>query len=373
MFFFLIYACLLLETSCASAIGNESATTAYTDETTSETQTDEIYSFPKRDFDGEEFVFFSGFDNAPYISAEELIGEIVNDAYYNTEIACESMYSASIKTMISDEDSCAIADKNYQLFLAGDDTYNIVFANSVYLAPYQTAGIYKNLYDYDAFDFAKPWWPSYSVDAMTVGTQMYLGSNMISHTSFNDTRVIYANKDLLESEGIELPYDIVTEGKWTLDRLISTTKDIYYDVNGDGERDTTDTYGFIGSYWANSLALGADCGVLRKTGDDSMLTVDIDVDKMTKLVDKVYQWFFESDGTLVYYEPNKIFVTGSGYFTMGCLNDAVNLLRQSEIEYTMLPYPKYDEAQDGYRCYTQSFVIVISNRDSDEDFDGCIL
>ena len=59
------------------------------------------------------------------------------------------------------------------------------------------------------------------------------------------------NTDLAKANNIEVPYDKVREGKWTLDEWINMTKDFYKDVNGDGMPDDNEigneTYYFFGN------------------------------------------------------------------------------------------------------------------------------
>ena len=219
----------------------------------------------------------------------------------------------------------------------------------------------------------KPWWPKFSVEAMSVGNQLYLGDSTVSFSAFSRSHVIFANKKLLEDYQIEVPYNLVDNGLWTQEKLISMTSGKYVDVNGDSVRDADDMYGWIGSYWANHWAMASGMTVIEKTADVDILRINFDTQKMNNVVERVYSWFFDDEGSYIDFSPIPIFAGGHGIFSEGAIADAVNTLRSSEVTYAILPYPKYDEAQKAYYTYTQGMCFVFPKVESDEEYEGNII
>ena len=66
----------------------------------------------------------------------------------------------------------------------------------------------------------------------------------MSYYGLYSTRVLFANLGLMESLGIEKPFDKVRARLWFLDDLVAMTKDVYEDLDGDSERTLNDRYGF---------------------------------------------------------------------------------------------------------------------------------
>ena len=71
--------------------------------------------------------------------------------------------------------------------------------------------------------------------------------------------VTFFNKDMIaEIDDVNL-YDVVNQGKWTLDYQSEFAGKFYSDLNGDGKADGKDQYGFvctnmayIDPYWSSS-------------------------------------------------------------------------------------------------------------------------
>lgn len=376
--FFCIALSVLLLTagSCTGAPAGEGPETSSVPADTPETEASPAeteYVPPEADYDGRTFTFITGGDIIGYISRDEVNGDVVNDAMFHTEASVEDLYNAIIESYAVGDQCTVVETDIVKQVLAGDTSFNAAYANSVYLANAQTKGIYKNLRSVEAFDFSQPWWPTFSVEAMTVDGQMYLGNSSISCSAFARSHVIFANKAMMNDYGQTVPYDTVKAGTWTLEQLIALTKTGYQDTNGNGKADPGDRYGWAGSYWSNHWALSSGYAVITKTGDEAILKIDIDIDKMSALVDKIYSWFYEESSSYIDADPVPVFMDGNALFSEGMVLDAVNRLRDSDVEYAILPYPKNNETQESYYTYTQGWLFVLPNLASDEDFDGRIL
>ena len=144
------FICIMSFFSCGETANNypaESEMTAENDVMSDDTE-EIVYLLPELDYGGRKFTILTGYDIEYMIHAEEQDGEIINDQMYLTERSVEEEYNVEIVTTVTSEDSCGIVKgKILPMVMAGDNSYNVAYANSVYLAEAQTSGIYKNLCD----------------------------------------------------------------------------------------------------------------------------------------------------------------------------------------------------------------------------------
>ena len=91
---------------------------------------------------------------------------------------------------------------------------------------------------------------------------------------------------------------------------------------------------------------------ITKKGDDGRIQLAMNTEKTFSLVEKVYA--MSSKDGVVYRPDNMELVTtdtmmmnGNVLFLMTAVSDIVNL-RESEVDLGLLPYPKYDAAQENY-------------------------
>lgn len=373
----LLCAMLILSSCGAETPGTEKDTTpeaAQTDVTETE-ETKEEFILPERNYEGKTFMFYSteSGEAASYLTRADLNGEAVNDAIYNTEIITEELYNTNIECTISSADNNAIMHETVQLVLAGDSAFHTSYGNSVTAASLQVQGAYQNLYDFDVFDFSKPWWPKYAVEALTIGNQMYLGTSMISHAGVTASSVIAMNKDLAKDYNITAPYEAVLDGSWTLDMLINLTKDVYNDTNGDGAKDAGDQYGYVATLWCDPFYVPFDVSFITKSDSAPYLTINTNIEKVQTITEKLYSFCYESNGAFFDFAPVQNFAAGNAIFGWASLNDAATVIRNADFDYALFPNPKFDEKQEDYYVYGQSFCYVIPNVDIDFDFVGCVI
>ena len=95
----------------------------------------------------------------------------------------------------------------------------------------------------DNLDFEKPWWPSNLIEQSTINDKLYFVSGDISANVIYAMYVIFFNKGIQNEFKLEDPYQLVHDGKWTLDKMIDYSKGIYSDTNSNGTKDVGDRAG----------------------------------------------------------------------------------------------------------------------------------
>ena len=324
------------------------------------------------DFGGREFrVGFMTPDQVKVAIVEEATGDVVNDAVYEANTKVDERLNVKITPLIYTDESMNAIKK---LVLAGDDVYDTVTGHDISIGNLSITGIFMDLYGMQYLDFDKPWWPSYSVDSLTVNNHMVLLSGYNSYENLQGTRCIWMNKKMISDYGKPIPYDSVRNGSWTLDMFISYLEDVYQDLNGDNTRDEDDLYG-----WATASSLYAyqdSFGIEPyKEDEDGMLYVDASDEKLLTLVNKTRHALFETEGGLVLNDHSKTdekFRNGTNMFACRPLS-MVNSMRDSDVEYGFLPMPKFDEAQENYISGSTDRPYAVPITITDTDFVGAVL
>ena len=202
-------------------------------------------------------------------------------------------------------------------------------------------------------DLTQPWHNKLANDGATVNNILYAICSDLSITSMTYTYAIFANVDMLAdySYSAEDMYNLVREGKWTLDRFIEITDKMYSDKNGNGEREITDIYGY--GYYINNptdvwfTAFGEK--VCEFDGTEVILTYMSE--KTVSIYEKLLDWHYNHPGFCIYpemYDEEKFFHDQRLVMSSLRFAAAYSTLRDMEAVYTILPIPMWDEEQEGY-------------------------
>ena len=357
----------------------------------SETTTEKItYNVPDANYGGYNFrvVDRQGNDTNwvtvdQYAEAEN--GDPINDAVYRRNSVLETKFNIKISELKkSDADIIPFVQKSIQ---AGSDDFDVVYTVM------QNAGILvsknqlANLYNIPYFEFDKPWWNKTLNDSMTVAKKLYGATGAITTTTNDATWCVLFNKDLLQSYGLADPYQIVKDGKWTLDVLYANSKTATKDLNGDGVITPDDQLGTIGQReCAYSLFAASGQRIIDKNSDDLpvlALNSDRTVAVLSKVVDfmtNINAYISVDDYTKQYANVWADLTTGR-FIANGSLYEITNFdmvkhLRGMETNFGILPLPKYDESQPQYYStmqYNNATVMCVPVSATDFERTGAIL
>jgi hypothetical protein len=330
-------------------------------------------NLPVMDYEGYGFRMLIASDSAGTYNPEEMDGEIVNDATYKRNADVAERFNINFITVDAGGDLSVLNTLAKKVILAGTDDFDLSFEHVIYGPNSTLEGLYMDLYDLEYLDFNQPWWPAETTNELTLNGKMFLGSGNIAPTSLLGSKVIVANRDTLEDRSMEIPYQPVLDGIWTIDMLISMTKDVYDDLNGDGKQDFNDFYGYTTQPLQNGFIVGCDISVLKKT-EEGGLEIDAYSDKMVSLVEMLYDWYFESGSVYISSTDSTAegyfvdcFDQGHALFAFSKIENIVGTYRYGKVNYGILPFPKYDEAQDTYRTFAHEtfFCVPVTTTDTD--------
>ena len=280
-------------------------------------------------------------------------GNIINDAVYNKIRTVEDRFNVDI--MLTDASMLAEDDVTLlkQSILAGDDSCELAQGHDISMANAALEGLFVNVYDIPHLDFTKPWWSKATLESMTVADQMYMMFNNISYNNLASTRVMYFNKSLMTELDLEYPYQMVYDGTWTMDAMMEMSELAYSDINGDGQTDMGDRFGYITMPYFYGV-LEPFCIEPYQKDKDGTLYYEVDLEKTTRVVEKLYDLIFGEGGFMAKrsgeYE-NDVYLTfmeGRAMFFYSTFGRAITHFSDSEVLYGILPMPKLDETQDQY-------------------------
>ena len=338
--------------------GNESvsADTSVPEEELTDLEKRQLISddLPDVTYDGAEFrVHTSNSSIADYegeIVAEEITGDACNDAVYNRNIKIEDRFD--VKITVGSNDSASSMPKT--LAQSGTDDFHVcAFYDYLASTPISaeallswTTAPYQNL--------DKPWHNKLANDDATINNNLYAICSDLSYTSMTFTHTFFANLDLLDQYGYQRDdlYNLVLEGKWTIDQFISMISEMYQDTNGDGKPTSDDLYGFGYSIWNPAdVWFTAFGGQIVSKNEEGKLDITFMNDKTVSILEKLFSFHFDFQGftTLAtQYDEETYFTNNKLVFAPMRFQAAYTDLREMEAEYTMLPYPKWDENQSAY-------------------------
>ncbi|MCL2099378.1 MAG: hypothetical protein FWH24_02950 [Oscillospiraceae bacterium] len=317
-------------------------------------------------------------DSGPAIYAsEELIGEVVNDAIFNRNKKIESALNIVINVFVHAPGSII---ETYHAVArdvkAGDRSFDIAIPHIIQNVDAMAAeGLLADWNHIASVDFTQPWWNKAAMDSFSMAKRNFFAVSEFNFGNYGNTYAMFFNKDFLQEYNLENPYDLVREKKWTVDKILEMTKDIYQDLNGNGTVDPEDLFGYSGSNTGVLLGfMYASEIVLFKTDDEGVPYIAFINEKTNNLINKITGLYYEDNRSYIYgnteinifkaMEENRMFLQADK------ISEIIKL-RGAEIDFGILPYPLYDENQERYRTYVDAWggVLCIPSNIYDDELD----
>ncbi len=322
------------------------------------------------DFGGEIVTFYYRDEIANEFCATEVDGELVNDALYNSHLAVENRLNVDIETVLEPghymDARASYMNRITQSVAAGDDLYDwvdLMIGNSPGLA---LEGNFMNLADMPYIDFSQPWYLTDMLDEVAIDNRLYFISGDASLGYLKCTFCMFYNVDLAAQYDIGNLYEIVNEGKWTLDKLIELSKLVAQDLDNNSKYDTNDKLGFAlhNNMDLNGFIGSCDIPTFSRD-DDGAWQFDFGDERDIGVCDRLYSLMHETDGvfcntqsTADTYENYDLisnsFLSGNALIITSEMDDITTALREMKYAYGILPYPKYNEEQAEYKSVARN-------------------
>ncbi len=386
--------CLILVTQTLACAGDtDTEMTAPETETAEEETTRSVLptNLPDMDWQGREFRVL-GYANGAYpqfssfeIYSDGETGEVVNDAIYRRNRVIEDRYNVKIAQYLAEEET---SQRHRKVAAAYEDLYDLGFFNVYSIGLAAREKLFFNLNDIDYIDFSQSYWYEEVNKALSYRNRLYFTSSDFALRDKNRAYILLYNRAMAENFGLGNLADLVRAGTWTVDKMTEFSKLVSSDLNGNGEIDEQDRFGLaLDSYnaFANFIT-GCNNTILTKTGDDTFeLTMNNEhtvnsVDKVLALtgnesIATFCEFWANKVDYDVWYVGIRLFSSERALFYTSFPHDLKVFSADCEFEYRIIPFPKYDDAQDNY--YTSAdflsmlFAIPVTN--AEPDFAGFML
>jgi hypothetical protein len=358
----LLLALLLPAAACAQNPGNVpsdvSAVSADTEAEEEETILEP--DLPDIKFDGVEFsILISSNEERGTVkndfAAAEQNGESINDARFMRNIAIEEKYSVDIVDypvnvghngpgLAAIKKSVSAADFAYDAaMMAGYDTCVLAYTDHLI-----------DLYTLEYLNLSQPWWDQKANSDLTITGKMFYTTGDISTADNDATYAVLFNKKLVTDYSLSDFYDLVKQGKWTIDRFIEAVTQVHSDLDGNGVYDTNDLYGAL--LWDDTMmgvvnAVGDKCCTVNTEG---YIELTLNTPRVVDMISKYFSVALDNSICHTYQRKNwdgiaavNMFSSNQALFFIKQLMD-VAFMRNMDADFGVLPYMKLDDAQDSY-------------------------
>ena len=302
----------------------------------------------------------------PEFEQAEITGDNVRDAIYDRNVNVEDRLNVDLNFIPvyaayhgAREPFLKHIDAIYS---AGTKDYDII---ATYARTEGTLAIQGMLYNFakienSYIDLDKPWWPAQLVETVNFGNNdYYFISGDMSTNVLHMMHAMYINKTMFDELEIELPYQTVRDGKWTMDALVELTSGKYEDMDGDNTVSTGDKFGFCAlNYVCDSFYPACNLRYIEESATDMLiLSPDYGSAKTVKLINKLGPWaatdsvWITGAGNTTEEEGNmtrKLFQKKQALVWMEHCGTAASHLVDVDFSYGIVPNPKYDERQLNY-------------------------
>lgn len=315
-------------------------------------------------FNGEGVTIFlrqqtSIFDTVGEFVAESENGEVVNDAVYKRNLEAQEQLNIKLNYSIQPggvdfgQYATALRKSN----MSGDQAYDILAMYAYFAVAITSEKLTYNLCELPYFEPEKPWWNKSFTEEMTLFDQLYFAAGDLSLTSTQCIHAIFFNKQLVKDYFGNLNlYNVVEEGKWTIDYFYDLVKGVYADLNGNSQVDEADMYAVGLSGVSTPVDAYLDAFDLKITEKDSegIPRLVYKNERTISAFEKIYNLTFNNTGVGYYPATVETYLLMQDKFnnseTMFLFDmfHATNRLRNMKDDYGVLPMIKYDEAQSGY-------------------------
>ena len=338
-------------------------------ESVTETETEaEGWQYPDVDYGGGEFRILNLdqlWDMFIRIDVDELNGEALNDTVYNRNRTVEDKLNCKIVEKCLENDAgntiTRITDLAQQSIMANENEYDVMYLPINQNTSLITQGYLLDLQAIPELQLDETWWDQDIIGTTTLDGKLYFVSGAANLMAFDSMWCLFFNENMMADHGLAVPYDLVREGKWTIDKLTEYCA-AAANLNGDEKftwkKDGKAVWGISSHtnspekfyFSANNRTTTVDPdGTIRFTLESDRFYSTIDklavlLNGKTGMTLKASTTDFDPDaGGYVY-----VFTTRRSLFMTAELKASL-LMREMEDNFGIVPFPKYDEAQENYQ------------------------
>jgi ABC-type glycerol-3-phosphate transport system substrate-binding protein len=332
-------------------------------------------------------LYYAEIGGAPRLEYEitEYTGDTVNDVVFRRNLAVKEKFGVNL--LFEHDDGQAMVTDLRKRHMAQDPTCDIIAPYAYYGVALAIEGVYANIMDMKYLNVKNSWWNQSYVDAITYNGQLYSLIGDLTTSATTCAVATFVNTKMMKEFGlgdVDL-FETVDSGKWTLEYMMLMCKDVYAEDDTINDRSEGGRYGFILgqiSQPAEALLVSHDFD-WTVTNDDGTMDFCLNSEKNVDILSDL-ESFYNSRFTGIYKVPAlsgsefatkgvgryiELFTQQKTMVTISFLHTAEEIVKTPELEYLILPVPKGNVDQDGYRSMTHDShcnISISSQSDSQE-------
>ncbi len=368
---FLLIAVMLTQL-VACGYGNTDETEASTEAATETTETTRIqHQLPNElDFNGETFGVSTLGSEPDYYFVEESSSDNMVSAVYRRTIKTEEFLGIDIQM-----DTTSKYEDFITLYKSGDDIHQLLLVTGIHETKnLVTEGYLYNMDTLPYVDFSADWWNAKQMDILRLSRDTYYG---VSDFILTDPASLLFNRNMITDNNLEDPYQLVKDGKWTLDKFAELGNAVINDMNGDGNNHGEDDIVAIAMDDLNqAIPFVPGCGQpISDKNEEGILEMVLNSEKMLQITDKLVT-MNETPGFIhlagLQNGVIKRFSDGNVLF-LSSKPSAMADASEYEFDTGIIPMPKFNEEQEDYLCNTMSYLMTVSGQIKNPELVGAAL
>ncbi len=311
-----------------------------------------------RDLTGETVTFFSRAYNGVWSSdlfVQDADGTVLNDAIYRRNTTLSEKYGIAFDE-IESGNATFRSDVGNRI-ASGDTSYQVLYMGLADAANAAQLGYLQDMTSMQNINLEGKWWTQSSNKAWSIGNKQYFATGAITTIDDRAIRTMYFNKGMLDDLQLKSVYDLVYENEWVYEKFFEYAEAAKKD-DGDGVPTLLDTYGVSAQTTFGFMMTMASGEMLtQKDADDiPVLVADSNtrfIDVVTYLTDKVAK----NDGIYLGADADirELFGNGQCLLWAEVLEHAYTMRMNYEINFGIVPMPKYNAEQENYHQYTTGY------------------
>ncbi|MGM9642425.1 MAG: hypothetical protein ACI3XI_04365 [Eubacteriales bacterium] len=328
-----------------------------------------------RDFGGKTLTFYARSYNGVWSSdlVEDDDGTVIKSAVYKRNAKLTELYGVEFDEIESGKQSF-LSDLGNRIS-TNDTSYQVLYMGLTDAANAAIKGYLLDMREIENINLDGRWWTQSSNKAWSFGGAQYFATGDITTIDDMAIRCMFFNKKIIEDHNLKTIYDLVHDNEWTFDKFFEYVEIAKKD-DGDGKVTLSDTFGataqttfgFMMTMGTGEMLVGKDSNdwpVLRVATDNARF-----IDVVTYLTEKVSG----NDGIYLGADEDikQLFGNGQSLFYGEVLLHAQTMRLNFDINFGIVPMPKYNSDQDGYYQYTTGYcttVICFPNTTKGEALD----
>jgi len=295
-------------------------------------------------------------------------GDTINDAVYKRNQDLKDLYGIEMN-LITNTAENTVLQKSVK---SGDDLYDMVMIFGYNVSSVIQNDLLVEVGQLPYVDLSQPYWDAAALSTTVMGKNFLLTGD--ATILDNDaTNCLIFNKDLFNDYGMDLPYQMVLDGKWTFDKMNEYIKNSSRDLNGDGQMDElNDRWGMFAFKDTLHALLVSGGGRLAEKDSNDVPYYDYTNDKNSAIIEAAMDIMYNDKDVLNIQNidgggdgnPNQFAVYYDGFADDRALLSWVRIaviehLRGMESNFGIVPLPKFTESQESYYSVVNSYTNVM--------------